>query len=80
MCSHRIAHASSRVTGPIVQSPSVTGCGCLLLVAALVALLYVFLFGSTDAGEPIAEAAALAVGLYVASIGGRRSPQAPTRS
>ena len=61
-----------------------TGCGCLLLVVALVALLYVFFFGSTDAGEPIAQAAGLAVGAAVAqavsAIGGRRSPHGLTRS
>jgi hypothetical protein len=61
-----------------------TGCGCLLLVAALVALLYVLFFGSTDAGEPIAQAVALAVAVAaaqaVSAIGGRRSPHGLTRS
>jgi hypothetical protein len=38
----------------------VTGCGCLLLVAALAGLLYVLIAGSTDPGEPIEQAAALA--------------------
>jgi len=28
-----------------------TGCGCLLVVGVLALLLYVFTFGSTDAGE-----------------------------
>jgi hypothetical protein len=56
-----------------------TGCGCLLLVSVLLAMLYVFLFGSTDAGEPIQEAAALAVLIY-AAIGGRRSLQLTARS
>jgi len=37
-----------------------TGCGCLLVVGVLALLLYVFTFGSTDAGEPIEQAAALA--------------------
>jgi hypothetical protein len=36
----------------------VTGCGCLLLIAALVGLLVVLIFGSTDPGEPIETAAA----------------------
>jgi len=27
-----------------------TGCGCLLVVGALIALLAVFIFGSTDPG------------------------------
>jgi hypothetical protein len=59
----------------------VTGCGCIVLIAALVALLYVFFFGSTDSGEPIQEAVALLtlVGGYIA-IAGRRSPQLVTRS
>lgn len=39
---------------------AVTGCGCLLLVGALVALLAVMIFGSTDPGEPVETAAALA--------------------
>ncbi len=30
-----------------------TGCGCLLLVGALIAFIAVFIFGSTDPGEPI---------------------------
>ncbi|OLC22067.1 MAG: hypothetical protein AUH33_00500 [Chloroflexi bacterium 13_1_40CM_68_21] len=37
-----------------------TGCGCLGVVAALVALLVIFLRGSFDAGEPIEQAVALA--------------------
>lgn len=58
-----------------------TGCGCLVLVAALVVLLYVFLFGSTDAGEPIAQAVTVLVALQAAAtIAGRRSPQPLTRS
>lgn len=58
-----------------------TGCGCLLLVGALVALLYVFLSGSTDAGEQIEQAVALAITAHAASrIAGRRSPQAVARS
>jgi len=36
----------------------VTGCGCLVLVAAIVALLVVFVRGSFDAGEPIDTAVA----------------------
>ncbi len=56
-----------------------TGCGCLLLVVVLATMLYVFLFGSTDAGEPIQEAVALAVLGYIA-IAGRRSLQLVTRS
>lgn len=56
-----------------------TGCGCLLLVAALIAVLYVLFFGSTDAGEPVAEAVALAALIYIA-IAGRRSPQLVARS
>jgi len=37
----------------------VTGCGCLLLIAALVGLIVFLIFGSTDPGEPIETAAAL---------------------
>jgi len=37
----------------------VTGCGCLVLVAGVVALLVVFVRGSFDAGEPIDTALAL---------------------
>ncbi len=36
-----------------------TGCGCLLLIAAIVALIAVLIFGSTDPGEPVETAAAL---------------------
>ncbi len=46
-------------------------------------MLYVFLFGSTDTGEPIEQAVALAAVLYIVSavaIGGRRSCQLVTRS
>jgi hypothetical protein len=37
----------------------VTGCGCLLLIAALVGLIVFLIFGSTDPGEPIETAVAL---------------------
>ena len=37
-----------------------TGCGCLVLLAGIVALLVIFVRGSFDAGEPIDTAAALA--------------------
>jgi len=37
----------------------VTGCGCLLLIAAIVGLIVLMIFGSTDAGEPVETAAAL---------------------
>ncbi len=36
-----------------------TGCGCLLLIALLVGGITFMIFGSTDPGEPIAQAAAL---------------------
>jgi len=39
----------------------VTGCGCLVLVAGVVALLVIFIRGSFDSGEPIDTAAVLAV-------------------
>jgi uncharacterized membrane protein YqjE len=37
----------------------VTGCGCLVLLAGIVALLVIFVRGSFDAGEPIDTAVAL---------------------
>jgi hypothetical protein len=37
----------------------VTGCGCLLLIAAIVGLIALMIFGSTDAGEPVETATAL---------------------
>ena len=58
-----------------------TGCGCLLLVALLGFLLYLFTFGSTDAGEPVAQAVALTLVFYALSVvAGRRIPQAVARS
>ena len=30
-----------------------TGCGCVLVLGGLIALIAVFIFGSTDPGEPI---------------------------
>jgi hypothetical protein len=38
-----------------------TGCGCLVLLAGIVALLVIFVRGSFDAGEPIDTAVALVV-------------------
>ncbi len=43
-----------------------TGCGCLLLIAALVGLIVFMIFGSTDAGEPIESAVALLLLLWLA--------------
>jgi hypothetical protein len=31
----------------------VTGCGCLVVIAAILGMLYVLIRGSTDAGEPV---------------------------
>src|SRR5438046_1839012 len=42
---------------------SVTGCGCLGVIAALVVLIVIFVRGSFDAGDPVAQAVAPAVGL-----------------
>ena len=42
-----------------------TGCGCLLLIAALVGLIVFTVFGSTDPGEPIETAVALFVSLWL---------------
>jgi hypothetical protein len=44
----------------------VTGCGCLLLIAALVGLIVFMIFGSTDPGEPIESAVALVLLLWLA--------------
>lgn len=38
-----------------------TGCGCLLLIAAIVGLIVLMIFGSTDSGDPVETAAALLV-------------------
>jgi hypothetical protein len=55
----------------------VTGCGCLLLIAALVGLIVFMIFGSTDAGEPIESAVALFLVLWLAEreslVPGRRA-------
>jgi hypothetical protein len=37
----------------------VTGCGCLLLIAAIIGLIVFMIFGSTDTGEPVETAARL---------------------
>jgi len=44
----------------------VTGCGCLLLIAALVGLIVFMIFGSTDSGEPIETAVALFLLMWLA--------------
>jgi hypothetical protein len=43
----------------------VTGCGCLLLIAALVGLIVFMIFGSTDPGAPIETAVALLLALWL---------------
>jgi hypothetical protein len=53
----------------------VTGCGCLLLIAALVGLSVFLIFGSTDPGEPIESAVALLFGLWL----GQRQAFVPRR-
>jgi hypothetical protein len=53
----------------------VTGCGCLLLIAALVGLIVVMIFGSTDPGEPIESAVALLIVLWL----GQRQTLVPRR-
>lgn len=52
-----------------------TGCGCLLLIAALVGLIVFVVFGSTDPGEPIETAAALLLLLLL----GQRQTLVPRR-
>lgn len=56
-----------------------TGCGCLLLIALLGFLLYLFTFGATDTGEPVEQAVALALYALIA-IAGRRALQPVARS
>jgi hypothetical protein len=52
----------------------VTGCGCLVVIAAIVALLVLFIRGSFDSGEPVAQALALgAVALALQRWGGKRT-------
>jgi hypothetical protein len=53
----------------------VTGCGCLLLIAAIVGLIVFMIFGSTDSGEPIETAVALLLGLLL----GQRLALVPRR-
>jgi hypothetical protein len=53
----------------------VTGCGCLLLIAALVGLIVFMVFGSTDPGEPIETAVALLLLLWL----GQRQALVPRR-
>jgi hypothetical protein len=43
----------------------VTGCGCLLAIAAIVGLIVFLIFGSTDAGDPIETAVALILALLL---------------
>ena len=43
-----------------------TGCGCLLVIVALVGLIVFMMFGSTDSGEPIESAVALFLLLLLA--------------
>ena len=52
-----------------------TGCGCLLVVAALVGLIVFMVFGSTDPGEPIETAVALLLVLWL----GERQALVPRR-
>ena len=63
-----------------------TGCGCGLVVAVLGVLLYVLLFGSSDPGEPVAQAVrlvaigtALITALRALARGRARHAEAPLR-
>lgn len=56
-----------------------TGCGCLLLIGAIVGLIVFLIFGSTDAGEPIETAAALFLVLLFALVSGQRLALVPRR-
>ena len=52
-----------------------TGCGCLLLIAALVGLIVFMVFGSTDPGAPIETAVALLLVVWL----GQRQAFVPRR-
>lgn len=52
-----------------------TGCGCLLLIAALLGLSAFLIFGSTDPGEPVETAIALFILLW----SGQRQTLVPRR-
>lgn len=52
-----------------------TGCGCLLLIAALVGLILFMIFGSSDPGEPVETAVALLLVLWL----GQRQTLVPRR-
>ena len=49
-----------------------TGCGCIAVVAALAALLVIFVRGSFDAGEPIEQAIALVAVALAFEVGQRK--------
>jgi hypothetical protein len=53
----------------------VTGCGCLLLISAIVGLIVFMIFGSTDTGEPVETAA----GLLLLVLLGQRLALVPRR-
>lgn len=58
-----------------------TGCGCLLLVALLVGLIVFMLFGSTDAGDPVAGAVVVsALAGWVALVPLRRALERARRA
>ena len=50
-----------------------TGCGCLLLVGVIVGLIVFMLFGSTDPGEPVEQAVAVALLAGMAGVPLRRA-------
>lgn len=52
-----------------------TGCGCVLLIATMVALIVFLIFGSTDPGEPIETA----VALFLLLLLGQRQTLVPRR-
>jgi hypothetical protein len=60
----------------------VTGCGCLVVIAGVVALLVIFIRGSFDAGEPIDTAVAVLViaALAIQRWQRERSPKELVRS
>ncbi len=45
-----------------------TGCGCLILIALLVGGIVFMIFGSTDPGEPVAQAVSRLIGGLIALV------------
>ena len=49
------AHLPHAIVPNAVASQRMTGCGCLVVIAAIVGLIVLFVRGSFDSGEPVAQ-------------------------